>query len=117
MKISYKAIIKRDILHKMKSCNNIRRFCVAVLLLYGVILSHSGLVSCSPFSDDVDIMSRKPVENDLWEDDPTLLTVPDFAGEARIFGNFSFGNSSVLTVAGFVIVGIILFGKINIFFT
>ena len=117
MKINYKAIIKRDILHKMKSCNNIRRFCVAVLLLYGVILSHSGLVSCSPFSDDVDIMSRKPVENDLWEDDPTLLTVPDFAGEARIFGNFSFGNSSVLTVAGFVIVGIILFGKINIFYT
>jgi len=109
MKINYKAIIKRDILHKMKSCNSIRRFCVAVLLLYGVILSHSGLVSCSPFSDDVDIMSRKPVENDLWEDDPTLLTVPDFAGEARIFGNFSFGNSSVLTVAGFVIVGIILF--------
>ena len=117
MKINCKAIIARYILREMKSCNNIRRYCVTILLLYGVILSNSGLVGCSPFSDEIDIMSRKPVENDLWEDDPTLLTVPDFAGEARIFGNFSFGNNSILTVAGFVIVGIILFGKINIFYT
>ena len=70
--------------------------------------------NCFQFSNEVNIMSRAGQgHKEVFEDDPTLLAVPDFGGEARIFGNFSFGNNSILTVAGFVIVGIILFGKVT----
>ena len=79
-------------------------------------ISHSSLINGSPVANEVGMDSRniKGSDDDFIADS----VIPNegwSSGEARIFGNFSFGNSSILTVAGFVIVGIILFGKFYIF--
>ena len=100
----------------MTSQTILRKPCVRVLVIYTVAIFFSSIAKCSSISDEVNIISKEKKEGsyDLPED-AAYLVVPDFPGEARIFGNFSFGNSSILTVAGFVIVGIILFGKTTTF--
>ena len=82
-------------------------FSTSVLILGAIAFSSLG--NCSPVFDDAVVSSQKSYKDDFIVDS---IIPNDFSyGEARIFGNFSFGNSSILTVAGFVIVGIILFGK------
>ena len=90
--------------------------CTVVALLGNI--ANGITVNGSPISDEINISSNdiKRSNDDLPEDSMYLIK-PDFGGEARIFGNFSFGNSSILTVAGFVIVGIILFGKTSTYYT
>ena len=87
--------------YKIKSCT-------IVLLLCAINLSSFG--SCTPVTNEFDSSSQKRNPDDFIMD--SVIPNDFSSGEARIFGNFSFGNSSILTVAGFVIVGIILFGKI-----
>ena len=106
----------------MKKNSIVRKSYVIVLILYTVVGILSGIANCSPLSDEVVVHGRSMSNeikrsNDDLPEDPMYLIKPDFPGEARIFGNFSFGNSSILTVAGFVIVGIILFGKTSTFCT
>ena len=102
----------------MKNHCILRKSYVIVLILYTVVGLLGNIVNGSPISDETNISSNdiKRSNDDLPEDSMYLIK-PDFAGEARIFGNFSFGNSSILTVAGFVIVGIILFGKTSTYYT
>ena len=78
------------------------------VLILGAI-AFSSLGNCSPVFDDAGVSSQKSYKDDFIVD--SIIPNDFSSGEARIFGNFSFGNSSILTVAGFVIVGIILFGK------
>ena len=102
----------------MKNHFILRKSYVIVLMLCTVKGVLGITVNGSPISDEVSISSNdiKRSNDDLPEDSMYLIK-PDFGGEARIFGNFSFGNSSILTVAGFVIVGIILFGKTSTYYT
>ena len=89
--------------------NNKIKSCTIVLILCAINLSSFG--SCSPVANEFDSSSQKRIPDDFIMD--SVIPSDFSSGEARIFGNFSFGNSSILTVAGFVIVGIILFGKIR----
>ena len=82
-------------------------FSTSVLILGAI--AYSSLGNCSPVFDDAVVSSQKSYKDDFIVD--SIIPNDFSSGEARIFGNFSFGNSSILTVAGFVIVGIILFGK------
>lgn len=82
-------------------------FSTSVLILGAIAFSSLG--NCSPVFDDAGVSSQKSYKDDFIVD--SIIPNDFSSGEARIFGNFSFGNSSILTVAGFVIVGIILFGK------
>ena len=102
----------------MTSQTMLRKSCVRVLVIYTVAIFFSSIAKCSSISDEVNIISKEKKEGNhdhLLPEEAAYLVIPDFPGEARIFGNFSFGNSSILTVAGFVIVGIILFGKTTTF--
>ena len=101
----------------MNQRNNVRNSKCLLLILYTFNIL-SGLGNCTPVANEDNSVSREMKGNgEEWDVDPKLLALPDFEGEARIFGNFSFGNNSILTVAGFVIVGIILFGKIITFYS
>jgi len=80
-------------------------FSTSVLILGAIAFSSLG--NCSPVFDDAGVSSQKSYKDDFIVD--SIIPNDFSSGEARIFGNFSFGNSSILTVAGFVIVGIILF--------
>ena len=100
-------------MHRVKNTNK-HHFLVSIAYALFVL---SILGNCTPISDDVCVgcVSSEINENeDKWDEDPTLLTVPEIYGESRIFGDIlnSTANNSVLTVAGFVIVGIILFGEV-----
>ena len=65
-----------------------------------------GFGNCTPITSENDVGSMET------QDEMEVVLSTEFQNEARIFGNFSLFNSSILTVAGFVIVGIILFGKV-----
>ena len=66
-----------------------------------------GLGNCTPITSEGDGEAKAK------QDEMEVVLSTEFQNEPRIFGNLSnpFGNSSILTVAGFVIVGIVLFGK------
>merc|ERR1712062_382571 len=85
--------------------NNKIKSCTIVLIVCAINLSSLG--SCSPAAEEFVSSSQKRNTDDFIMD--SVIPNDFSSGEARIFGNFSFGTSSILTVAGFVIVGIILF--------
>ena len=71
-----------------------------------------GLGNCTPFSSD-ECIGCGDGEAKAKQDEMEVVLATEFQNEPRIFGNLSnpFGNNSILTVAGFIIVGIVLFGK------
>ena len=69
-------------------------FSTSVLIL-GVI-AFSSLGNCSPVFDDAGVSSQKSYKDDFIVD--SIIPNDFSSGEARIFGNFSFGNSVFLTV-------------------
>ena len=77
----------------------------------GLTLAFCALSFLCGFGNCTPITSENDVERKLEDEEMEVVLSTEFQNEARIFGNFSFGNNSILTVAGFVIVGIVLFGK------